>query len=138
MIILRKLAKQQKEQRALKIKNIKLKQTHDVKLAESRSPNTEKLDTIKESTKQLGELVKKLDVEDGNTQTLAIEITSTSQSLRDILSFIKKGKFFLKLEQTDRDKVFCNKVPNKPLRDNKNSIKVEHFDKKTEYSSVFY
>ena len=41
---LRKLAQQQKEQRALKIKNRILKQTHDKKLAESLSPITKKLD----------------------------------------------------------------------------------------------
>ena len=39
---LRKLADQQKGQRALKIKNRILKQTHDIKLAESLSPITEK------------------------------------------------------------------------------------------------
>ena len=39
---LRKLADQQKEQRAIKIKNRILKQTHDVKLAESLSPITKK------------------------------------------------------------------------------------------------
>ena len=38
MINLRKLAEQQKEQRALKIENRNLKQTHDTKLAESLSP----------------------------------------------------------------------------------------------------
>ena len=37
---LRKLANQQKEQRALKIKPKILKQTHDIKLAESLSPLT--------------------------------------------------------------------------------------------------
>ena len=50
---LRKLAEQQKEQRALKIKNRILKQTHDKNLAESLSPITERLDTINESTKKL-------------------------------------------------------------------------------------
>ena len=44
MINLRKLAQQQKEQRALKIKNRILKETHDIKLAESLSPITKKLD----------------------------------------------------------------------------------------------
>ena len=39
---LRKLAEQQKEQRALKIKNRVLKQPHDIKLAESFSPITKK------------------------------------------------------------------------------------------------
>ena len=44
---LRKLAEQQKNQRAEKIKNRSLKQTHDVKLAESLSPTTKKLDEVK-------------------------------------------------------------------------------------------
>ena len=42
LINLRKLAEQQIEQRALKIKNRILKQTHDIKLAESLSPLTKK------------------------------------------------------------------------------------------------
>ena len=77
LINLRELAEQQKNQRAEKIMNRFLKQTNDIKLAESLSPINKKLDTFKESTKQLGELVKKSDVEDGNTQTPAIENTST-------------------------------------------------------------
>ena len=75
LFILRKLAEQYKNQRAEKIKNKFLKQTHDIKLSESLSPITKKIDTINESTKQLGEKVKKSDVEDGNTQTPAIENT---------------------------------------------------------------
>ena len=73
LIILRKLADQQKSQRALKIKNRVLKQTHDINLAESASPKTKKIDDTKESRKKLGEVVKKTDVEDGKTQTRAIE-----------------------------------------------------------------
>ena len=42
LISLRKLAEQQKNQRALKIKIRILKQTHDIKLAESLSPITKK------------------------------------------------------------------------------------------------
>ena len=42
LINLRKLAEQQKNHRAEKIKNIILKQTHDIKLAES-SPITKKI-----------------------------------------------------------------------------------------------
>ena len=52
---LRKLAAQQKEQRALKIKNRILKQTHDVRLAESLSPITKKL---YETTNKLGDVIK--------------------------------------------------------------------------------
>ena len=52
LINLRKLAEQQKEQRALKIKNTILKQTHDEKLAESLSPVTNKLDNVIKSTQE--------------------------------------------------------------------------------------
>ena len=75
LINLRKLAEQQKKQRALKIKKRFLKQTHDVKLAESLSPITNKLDetsenlgdVFKESTQNLGNVIK-----DNNTPQLAI------------------------------------------------------------------
>ena len=40
---LRKLAQQQKNERALKIKNRILKPTHDIKLAENLSPITKKI-----------------------------------------------------------------------------------------------
>ena len=58
LINLRKLAEQQKNQRAEKIINRILKQTHDVKLAESLSPITKKLDEVKKTTQELGEIVK--------------------------------------------------------------------------------
>ena len=75
---LRKLAEQQKEQRAIKIRNKILKQTHDKKLAESLSPITNKLDetskklhdVIEESTQNLGNVIK-----ENNTPQLAIENT---------------------------------------------------------------
>ena len=54
---LRKLAQQQKEQRAIKIKKRILKQTHDIKLAESLSPITKRLDEVNESTQKLGEII---------------------------------------------------------------------------------
>ena len=58
MINLRKLAEQQKNQRALKIKNRILKQIHDINLAESLSPITKKLDEVKETTQKLGDVIK--------------------------------------------------------------------------------
>ena len=58
LISLRKLAEQQKEQGALKNKNRILKQTRDIKLAESLSPISKKLDEVGESTQKLGEIVK--------------------------------------------------------------------------------
>ena len=73
MIIPRKLAEQQKKQRALKIK----KRIHDVKLAESLSPITKKLDTISDSTKNLGEVFKELTFENENNQEIVpVEIGS--------------------------------------------------------------
>ena len=65
---LRKLAIQQKDQRALKIKNRILKQTHDVKLPESLSPITKKFEEVNQSTQKLGDVIK-----ENNTPELAIE-----------------------------------------------------------------
>ena len=77
---LRKLADQQKEQRALKIKNRILKQTHDLKLAESLSPITERLDKVKESTEKLGDVIKE---SQPKTPQLAIENNPINQSIED-------------------------------------------------------
>ena len=83
---LRKLAQQQKNQRALQIKNRIVKHTHDVKLAESLSPITEKLDetnknlndVIKESTQNLGNVIK-----ENNTPQLAIGNTPAPQTIEN-------------------------------------------------------
>ena len=70
---LRKLAEQQKEQRALKIKNRILEKTHDVKLAESLSPLTDRLDLVENSKgEKIGDIIKKSQQE---TSQLAIENT---------------------------------------------------------------
>ena len=60
LINLRKLAEQQKDQRAIKIKTRNLKQTHDIKLADSLSPNTKKLD----ESKKIREVIKESNSED--------------------------------------------------------------------------
>ena len=96
---LRKLVEQQKDQRALEIKNGILKQTHDIKLAESFSPLTKKSDKVIETTKQLDELVKKLDVEDESTQTPVLENLTGTQSLRDTLLFMMRSKFFFQISR---------------------------------------
>ena len=72
LINLRKLVEKQKEQRALKIKNRILKQTHDNKLAESLSPITKRIDEVKESTEKLGDVIKESQPQ---TPQLAIENT---------------------------------------------------------------
>ena len=53
MINLRELAEQHQNQPATKIKDRILKQTHDIKLAESLSPTTKKLEEINDNTPQL-------------------------------------------------------------------------------------
>ena len=145
LINLRRLANQQKNQRALKIQNRILKQTHDKKLAESLSsitnPITERLDEVKETTKELGDVIKNSKPQTphlaiANTQTPAIENTSTSQSLRDTLSFMKKSKNFFKLEQ-DGDKVFWNKTPIKALGENRISINNQEYDIKPNIQEYF-
>ena len=80
LINLRKLAEQQKNQRALKIQNRILKQTHDIKLAENLSPITEKLNEEKKSTQDLEDVIKKLQPE---TPQQAIENTPTTHQPRE-------------------------------------------------------
>ena len=80
LINLRELAEQQKNQRALKIRNKILKQTHDIELAESISPITKKLDEVEESKQKLGEIVKDSKPE---TPQLAIENTPTHQPMEN-------------------------------------------------------
>ena len=78
LINLPKLAKQQKEQRAPKIKIRILNQTHDIKLAESLSPITKRLDEVKESTERIGDFIKE---SQPKTSQLAIENTPTHQPI---------------------------------------------------------
>ena len=136
---LRKLAEQQKNQRALKIKNRILKQTHDEKLAESLSPITKRLDLIENNKGQkIGELIKKSEtpaiedkpqsaIKDGNTQTPAIENTNISRSLLDTLAYMKRSKNFFKLEEKDR-KVYWNDILIKPSGENRISNNNREFD----------
>ena len=126
---LRKLASQEKNQRALKIRNRILKQTHDEKLAESLSPITGRLDKVNKSTKELGDAI-------ANTQTPAIENTIVSNSLRDTLSFMKKSKNFFKFEQ-DGNKILWNKIPIKPLGGNRISINEKEYDIKPNIQNYF-
>ena len=122
LINLRELAEQQKNQRAIKIKkNIILKPAHDVKLAESLSPITKKLDRVNEPTQKLGKIVEKSEVEDGHSQTSAMENTTNSQSLRDTLSFMKTSENFFKLEQKDGGKVLWKNNPYQSKRRKQNS-----------------
>ena len=119
LINLRKLAEQQKQERALKIKNRILKETHNKKLAESLSPITEpiterldkvnksakkldsikesfspineKLDTINESTQKVGDIIKESNAEN-NKETIitpSILLKDTFKSLAETPSSLK-------------------------------------------------
>ena len=100
LINLRKLAEQQKNQRAEKTKNRILKQTHDVKLAENLSSITKNLEKVNKSTQEVGKIIKKPQPSQNNktilqnseSRTPAIETTNISQSLLDTLAFMKTSK----------------------------------------------
>ena len=72
LINLSKLAEQQKTQGAIKSKNTILKSTHNFNIAEILSPINKKLDIVKETTKNLGEIIKISDSAN-ETPQLAIE-----------------------------------------------------------------
>ena len=92
LINLRKLAQQQKEERALKIKNRILKQTHDVKLAESLSPITKEL---KKSTKKISEVIKESNSENENNQEIVpVEIESEDENIQTILRALPNSSMF--------------------------------------------
>ena len=128
MINLRKLTYQRKNLKALTIKNRIVKQTHEKKLARNLSPITKKLDEGDQSTKKIGENVKKFHVEDENTQTAAIENITGTQSLCDTFAPLKRGKFFFKLEDQSIGYVFRNGVFIRPLGEIRSNVKNEEYD----------
>ena len=109
---LRKLAQQQKEQRALKFKKRLIKQTHDVKLAESLSPITKKLDDVNKSTREsLLPMNEKLNTNNESTQKVGdiIKVSYINESivtpsilLKDTFKSLTKTASSLELNQ-DKD-----------------------------------
>ena len=77
LIKLRKLADQQKNQRAHKIRNRILKQTHDIKIAKSLSPITKKSEEFIKSIEKIGDVIKESNFENENLQGIVpVEIES--------------------------------------------------------------
>ena len=106
---LRKLAEQQKQQRALKIRNKILEKTHDIKLAESLSPITKKLDVIDRSTKEIGEVIK-----ESNSEKIIKALPNNSQfsvSMREMLGSLMNSKNSLKITQDESGKANILGVP---------------------------
>ena len=92
---LRTLEEQQKEQRALKIKNRILKQTHDITLAESLSPITKKLEEVNKSTKQIGEVIKESKSENENKREIVpVEIESEDENIQTNLGALPNSSMF--------------------------------------------
>ena len=90
---LRKLAEQQEEHRALKIKNRILKQTHDINLAESLSPITKKLEEIKKSTKKIGEVIKESSSESENNYEI-VPVESEDENIQTNLRALPNSSMF--------------------------------------------
>ena len=110
MINLRKLAEPQKSQRALKTKNRTLKQTHHVKLAESLSPITKKIDEVNESTQKIGEVIKESDDVKSKKKSLP-NISNSSISMREMLGSLMQSHNSLKLIQDEFGKANFLGVP---------------------------
>ena len=140
---LRKLAEQQKEQRALKIKNKKLKETHDVKLAESLSPITKKLDEVKKTTRELGDVIREsqqhtpqLAIENPQQQLPVENNQNDSQpgilydvSLENTLTNMKdKQKGFFKITEDENGQRFWNGIPVEISSDSRVEIKGKSFN----------
>ena len=106
---LRKLAEQQKNHRALKIKNRILKQTHDIKLAESLPPITKKLDTINNSTKEIGEVIKETN---SKVDIKALPNSSKfSNSMRQMIGSLMNSRNSLKITQDESGRASILGVP---------------------------
>ena len=88
---LRKLAEQQRNERALKIKNRILKETHDVKLAESLSPITK----LKKSTKKISDVIKGSSSENEIIQELVpVEIESEDENIQTNIRALPNSSMF--------------------------------------------
>ena len=95
LINLRNLAEQQKNQRALKIKNRILKQTHDIKLTESLLLVTKKLEEVNKSTKKLGQVIKESISENENNQEIVpVEIESEDENIQTNLRALPNSSIF--------------------------------------------
>ena len=118
---LRKLADQQKNERALKIKNRILKQTHDIKLAESLSPITNKLDKISNTAQEsLPPISQKLDTINKSIKEIMDEKEIIpSDQLKDTIESLKNTNTSLKLNQNEDGNYKILDTIIKPIGNNK-------------------
>ena len=134
---LRKLAEQQKQERALKIKNRILKQTHDIKIAESLSPITKKLDEVNKFTQEsITPINEKLDTINKSTRRVG-GIIKESNSENEIISSNLLKNTFESLENTTNS-LKLNKDKDDNFRILKSVIKPLGGDKILVNNSNFY
>ena len=161
---LRKLAQQQKEQRALKIKNRILERTHDKKLAESLSPLTKRLDLIENNKgEKIDDLIKKSESElpaieniqaqaetpaientQAHAETPAVENTQTQPgvlydvSLENTLTNMKdREKGIFKIREDKDGQRYWNGVPIEIPGDSRLKIKGKNFNITHNLQNVF-
>ena len=124
---LRKLAEQQKNQRALKIEIRMLKQTHDVKLTESLSPINKKLDKINETTKKLGDVIKESKLEIDNLKPLP-NSSNFSISMRQMIGSLMNSRSSPILTQEDLGQANILGIPIQTSGDVRNKITYYNYD----------
>ena len=120
---LHKLANQQKNEQTEKIKNRILKQTHDIKLAESLSPITKKLDEVSKSAQEsLAPIIEKLDTINDSTIKVSdiIKQTNSSALLKDTFKSLSNDESnALKLVRDEDDNLTIRGISIKSLGDDK-------------------
>ena len=147
LINLRKLAEEQINQRAEKDKNGILQQTHDIKLAESFSHITKKIDEVKETTRNLGEVIKKSQPE---TPQLAIAKTPTTHQpiennegsiydveLENTLNIMKKNTGFFETKHDPKHGWMLNNQSINILRDTEMETNSNKYNKTPGPQKVF-
>ena len=134
---LRKLADQEKNELALKIKNRILKQTHDVKLAESLSPITKELDTINDSTKQITDTIKE---SNSNDKIKSLPNSSKySNSMKQMIGSLMNSRNSLKITQDELGRANILGVPIQISENNTMKIKENVYELTPEiYKALTY
>ena len=100
LIILWKFAEQQKNESALRNKIRISKKNLDIKLAETLSHITKKLEVVNESTKNLGGSIKESNSEDNNKRALS-NSSNFSESMREILGSLMNSRNSSKIAQNE-------------------------------------
>ena len=94
LINLRKVAEDQRTQRALEIKITYIKQTHDINSSENLSAITKKLE-VNKCKQKLGDLMKESNSENENNQELdPVEIESEDENIQTSIRVLPNSKIF--------------------------------------------